>query len=185
MLQVVAIHIRVQRDALEIHFLVILRARQRRQDEELQDIDRQLALDDLDVALDAFRSIAGKAQDIAGRVMTLTRARPATSSRYSAMLVLTFLAASRFSGLMFSSPMKTARQPARAAFSMKLGILWQSVSTWMMKLRYPLLLAQLDEPVEDRFPVLVAGEIVVGDEEAIDALRRSRARALRRRPRVR
>ena len=27
-------------------------------------------------------------------------------------------------------------------------------------------LAQLGEPVEDRLPVLVAGEIVVGDEEA-------------------
>jgi hypothetical protein len=34
-----------------------------------------------------------------------------------------------------------------------------------------LVFAQLDQPVEDRFPVLVAGEIVVGDEEARDALR--------------
>ena len=31
--------------------------------------------------------------------------------------------------------------------------------------------AQLDQPVEDRLPVLVAGEIVVGDEEARDPLR--------------
>jgi hypothetical protein len=31
-------------------------------------------------------------------------------------------------------------------------------------------LAQLDDPVEDRFPVLVAGEIVVGDEERGDSL---------------
>ena len=30
----------------------------------------------------------------------------------------------------------------------------------------PLDLAQMDDPVEDRLPVLVAGEIVVGDEEA-------------------
>ena len=34
-----------------------------------------------------------------------------------------------------------------------------------------LLLAQLDQPVEDRLPVAVAGEIVVGDEEAGDPLR--------------
>ena len=34
-----------------------------------------------------------------------------------------------------------------------------------------LVLAQLDEPVEDRLPVLVAREIVVGDEEFGDALR--------------
>ena len=35
---------------------------------------------------------------------------------------------------MFSSPMKTRLTPARAHFSMKFGSLWQSVSTWMMKL---------------------------------------------------
>ena len=34
-----------------------------------------------------------------------------------------------------------------------------------------LLLAHGDEAVEDLFPVGVAGEIVVGDEEAVDALR--------------
>ncbi len=34
-----------------------------------------------------------------------------------------------------------------------------------------LLLAHGDEAVEDFFPVGVAGEIVVGDEEAVDALR--------------
>ena len=36
-------------------------------------------------------------------------------------------------------------------------------------------LAQRDHPVEQRFPVAVAGEIVVGDEEALDALRDIRA----------
>ena len=73
---------------------------------------------------------------------------------------------------MFSSPMKTRVTPARAAFSMKPGILWHSVSTWMIRLILKLVrLAQLDEAVEDRLPVLVAREIVVGDEEAADALR--------------
>ena len=33
-------------------------------------------------------------------------------------------------------------------------------------------LAQLDQAIEDRLPVAVAGEIVVGDEEARDPLRR-------------
>ena len=33
---------------------------------------------------------------------------------------------------MFSSPMKTRATPARLALVMKFGILWQSVSTWMM-----------------------------------------------------
>ena len=35
-----------------------------------------------------------------------------------------------------------------------------------------LALAQLDQPVEDRFPIAVAGEIVVGDEKACNPLRR-------------
>ena len=73
---------------------------------------------------------------------------------------------------MFSSPMNTRRTPARAHFSMKFGSLWQSVSTWMMK---PILsfstCAQVDQAIEDRLPVLVAGEIVVGDEEAAQPLR--------------
>ena len=44
-------------------------------------------------------------------------------------IVCFVLAASRFSGFMFSSPMNTRVAPARAAFSTKPGILWQSVST--------------------------------------------------------
>ena len=52
--------------------------------------------------------------------------------RYSVILFWRFLRATRLSGLMFSSPMKTRRTPARAAFSMKPEILWHSVSTWMV-----------------------------------------------------
>ena len=33
-----------------------------------------------------------------------------------------------------------------------------------------LIFAQVDQPVEDRFPVHIAGEVIVGDEEPIDAL---------------
>ena len=55
---------------------------------------------------------------------------------------------------------------------MKFGSLWQSVSTWMMK---PILsfsdFAQVNESIEDRLPILVAGEIVVGDEKAVQSLR--------------
>ena len=46
--------------------LVVLRARQRRQEEELEDVDRQLALDDLDVAQDRLLGVVGKAQNVAG-----------------------------------------------------------------------------------------------------------------------
>src|SRR3954452_22725207 len=87
--------------------------------------------------------------------------------RYSVILFCRFLTASRLAGLMFSSPMNTRRTPARAALSMKLDSLWHSMSTWMINrtsIRSPP--RQLDDAIEDWFPILVAGEIVVGDEEA-------------------
>ena len=49
-------------------------------------------------------------------------------------------------------------------------ILWQSVSTWRMSLILKPFSRAADEAVEDRLPVAVAGEIVVGDEKAGDAL---------------
>ena len=113
---------------------------------------------------------AGKPRMYPANVMTCWPARPATSCG-TRDPVLLFLACSRLSGLMFSRPMNTRVQPARAAFSMKFGILWHCVSTWMRNLKAsPSLLAHLDQAVEDRLPVPVAGEIVVGDEEAVDAL---------------
>ena len=73
---------------------------------------------------------------------------------------------------MFSRPIKTRLHPARAAFSMKLGMLVaQGVDLDDEVQRQPLLLAHLDQAVEDRLPIAVAREIVVGDEEAVDALR--------------
>ncbi len=55
---------------------------------------------------------------------------------------------------------------------MKFGILWQSVSTWIIS---PILHAPRSRILISRsridLPVAVAGEIVVGDEEVVDALR--------------
>ena len=53
--------------------------------------------------------------------------------RYSVILFCFFLAATRLSGLMFSSPMNTRVTPARLDFSMKFGILWHIVSTWIIR----------------------------------------------------
>jgi hypothetical protein len=46
---------------------MVLRAGQRRQDEELEDVERQLFLDDLHVAQDGLARVAGKTEDIARR----------------------------------------------------------------------------------------------------------------------
>ena len=74
--------------------------------------------------------------------------------------------------MMFSRPMNTRVTPARFAFSMKFGIRWHSVSTWIINPSgMPCMFAQLDQAVEDRLPLLVAREVVIGDEEFVDALR--------------
>ena len=68
--------------------------------------------------------------------------------------------------------MKTRRTPACAAFSMKFGIRWHKRVDLDRKAdRQALADPQLDHPVEQLFPMPVAGEIVVGDEEPLDALR--------------
>jgi hypothetical protein len=54
---------------------------------------------------------------------------------------------------------------------MKRGMRWHSVSTNGQLDGERLLLSQCDQPVENRLPVLVAREVVVGDEETLHALR--------------
>ena len=46
--------------------------------------------------------------------------------------VLLFLGLQQVVGVDVFEPDKTRLQPARAAFSTKFGMRWQSVSTWMM-----------------------------------------------------
>ena len=66
--------------------------------------------------------------------------------------------------------MKTCTQPARAAFSTKRGIRVAAVSTCIMKLiAMPSSSPQRDEAVEDRLPLRVAREVVVGEEVVPDA----------------
>src|SRR2546430_7064864 len=88
---------------------------------------------------------------------------------YSVILFCRFLAAARLSGLTFSRPMTTRVTPARFAFSMDLVA--QCINLDHEAERDSVSLAQRDQAVEDRFPFLVPGKIVVGDEEFVDALR--------------
>ena len=74
---------------------------------------------------------------------------------------------------MFSSPMKTALQPARAAFSMKPrnGPVAERVDLQQEPDPKTLILRKSIQAIEDRLPVAVAGEIVIRNEEARDRLR--------------
>ena len=71
---------------------------------------------------------------------------------------------------MFSSPMNTRLTPARA-FRDEIGQLVAERIDLDDEAGVELLhLAQINEAIENDLPVLVAGEIVVGDEEGAQAL---------------
>ena len=103
---------------------------------ELQQVDRQLALDDLDVADDRFRSIAGEAEDVSGEdggagVLPLQQHLPVFGD-----LVLLLARAQQAVGIDALEADEHPRHPARPAFSMKCGRRWHIVSTWMMNLMF-------------------------------------------------
>ncbi len=65
-IEIVFVEIGIHPHLLAEQRLVILGAGQRRQKEELEEIDRQFALDDFDIAQDRFLGIVRKAENIAG-----------------------------------------------------------------------------------------------------------------------
>ena len=65
MMEIVLAHIRVHPNALGGEHLVVLGAGQRRQEKEFQQVERQLTLDDFDVAADFFRGVLREAEDVA------------------------------------------------------------------------------------------------------------------------
>ena len=171
MQQIVFVHVRVHRNPAEQQFLVVFGARQRRQAEELEDVERQLALDDLDVANDGFRRVGGKAEDIAG-IGEAAHLLP--GEQHLAIVadpVLLLLGADQA----FRIDVLKADEDALDAGARRLldeirNLVAERIDLDdELELQF-LHLAQMDQPVEDRLPVLVARQIVVGDEEVLDAL---------------
>ena len=171
MLQVVFVQVAVHRDAFGPHRLVVLGARQRRQDIEFQQIDRQLALDDLDVAPDRFRRLAGKAENVA-RIEKDALFLP--GQHHLAVLgdlVLLLLGGGEIVGI----DVLEAEEDARDAGFFRLldetrNLVAHGVDLDHQAERDFVHLAQLGKAVEDRLPFPVACEVVVGDEEARDVL---------------
>ena len=64
--EVVLVHIGVHPDVLFPESLVVFRARQRREEEQFEDVERQLAFDDFDVAQDRCLAVAREADDVTG-----------------------------------------------------------------------------------------------------------------------
>src|SRR5262245_7389767 len=62
---VVSVHVRMHPDAVLPKHLVVFRAGEGRQEKQFQNIDMQLALDDLNVTKNRFLGVGGKAYNIA------------------------------------------------------------------------------------------------------------------------
>src|SRR5215469_17307970 len=139
--------------------------------EELEEIDRQLALDDLDVAPDGVEGVVGEAQDVAA-IGDAADALP--GQQHLAVfgdLVLALLGAEQAVGIDVLQPDEDPLHPGPRAFLDKIrDAVAEGIDLDEEIELEPFLLAKRDEAIHDRLPILVAGEIVVGDEEAVDAL---------------
>src|SRR5229473_2772182 len=158
---------------------MIFRTGQRRHAAKLHQVDRQLALDNLDVAQDRFRRIAWEPDDIARNnggadVLPLQQHLTILSD-----LVLLLLGAHQVVGIDAFEPNKHAHDTGPPSL---LDKVWKPVAHGIHldhKLDVQLVFfPQLDQPVENALPIHIAREVVVGDEKAVDALRQVAANDL-------
>ena len=172
MIEVVLVHVGVHPRALAVQDLVVLRARQGGEDEELEDVDRQLALDDLDVALDGLLAVVGEAQDVAGIGDAALLLPGLQHGAVVGDAVLLLLGGEQAVGV----DVLQADEHARHAGAPGLLDEARDLVAQRVHLDRELDVEALapraaDQAVEERLPVPVAREVVVGDEEAVDALR--------------
>ena len=150
---------------------MILGARQRREEEELEHVERHFLLDDLDVAPRRFRRVVGEAEDVAGIGPDTDRLPGQQHVAVFGDLVLPLLGGEQIIRIDVLEPDEDAGDAGAFGFGDEIrNFVAQRVDLDQKAHVHAVLLAQLDDAVEDRFPVLVAGEIVVGDEEAVDAV---------------
>ena len=171
-LDVVFVEVGVHPDASVVEGLVVLRARQRGQHGEFENVDRKLALDDLHVALDRRGRVARQAHDEAGigNDAGLLPGLEHFSVFGDAVLVL--LHVNQIVRVDAFQPDEGVGAAGAARLDDEVrDLMRQRVDLDQERDLHPIAFAQLDQPIEDRLPVPVAGEIVVGNEEARDALR--------------
>src|SRR6516164_9679064 len=151
---------------------MILRARQRGEQEELQQIDRQFPLDDVDVAQNRFDCVVRKAKNVAGISDHACCLPGQQHLTIFGDLVLPLLGAEQVLRVDILKADEYAPYARPRAFfdevrqAVAEGIdLDDETDVELVDLPQP------DQPIEDGFPLLVASEIVIGNEEAAQTLR--------------
>ena len=150
---------------------MILGAGQRGQDKELENIERQLPLDDLDIAQNGLPGITGEPDDVAG---TGDRAMLAPLLQHRAVFgnpVLALLGRDEIVGIDILQTDKYAADTGQRRF---LDEVWDAVTQGVHLDREADLQAlddpQLDHAIKERFPMPVASKVIVGDKEPPVAL---------------
>ena len=154
------------------HRVVVLRARQRREDRPFDDIERQFALDDLDVAPDRFRRVGRQAEDVARVGEDALRFPRQQHFAVFGDLVLRLFDRLEIVGIDILETDEHARHAGALALLDEVrDLVAERVDLDHQAERNLVDFAQLDQPIEDRLPLSVAGKIIVGEEEARNAFR--------------
>ena len=170
-IEVVFVDVGVHPDPFLQQTLMILGARKRRQKEELENVERQFALDDLDVAQDRFLRVGRKAEDVAGVGQGAVGAPLLQHHAIFGDLVLALLGGDQILGIDVFEPDEHAPDARRGRLLDEVRDLVAERVDLDGEADVDAFLLELDHPVEQDLPVAVAGEIVVGDEEPVDSLR--------------
>src|SRR5579862_3655195 len=140
---------------------------------ELEQIEREFLLDDFDVAEDRFRRVIGEAEDVAGENGDADALPGQQHFAIFGDFVLLFLGAHQAVGINVFEPDEDTDYPGAPGLLDKT----RDQVAHGVDLNHEfdielLVLAQIDNTVENALPVGVAGEVVVGDEEAVYSLRK-------------
>src|ERR1700733_13728620 len=170
MFEVELVQVGVDVDAFGDRLGGILAARQRGEDREFEDVERQFALDDLDALDQGFLRIVREADYVAAISDAAVLAPLEQKLAIVGDVVLLLLRRGEIVGIDVLQPDEYALDAGGHRLLDEAGDLVAGRVDLNDEARVDALLAQFDQPVEDRFPVAIAGEIVIGDEEVTDAI---------------
>src|SRR6266404_9382801 len=171
-LGIVFVHVGIHGDPLAVKNLMILGPRQWRQAEELHHVDRQLTLDDRNVAPDGLGCVVRESEDVT-RVSDRTRGLPSEQE----LPILGDLVLPLFGGYQririhaFNPDEHAGYARLRALFNEVRDLVAQRIDLDHQTDADAPLRAQFDDAVKDGLPVLIAGEVVISDKEAMNAFR--------------
>ena len=149
---------------------MVLRSGQRRQEEKFQYVDRQFALDDLDIAQDRFFGVGEEAEDIAGISDGAVVAPHLQHLTVFGDLVLPLLGGDQVVRVDVLQPDEGAPHAGLGRFLDEArNLVAERIDLDGEADIHAVAVPHLDQAVEQRLPILVAREIVVGDEEPLDA----------------